>query len=97
MHWVDLNMARIDDENSAIRAAYRPERPDADAHATMFIEWVYATPGQPAEEYAVELSRRMSEMLDQMQAWCADRLNRLPPTTTSENPPSSPRHDDGPA
>lgn len=70
MHWVDLNMARIDDDNR--------ERPDADAHAAMFIEWVYANPGQPAEEYAVELSRRMSEMLDQMQAWSADRLNRLP-------------------
>lgn len=36
---------------------------DPDEFATSFIEWVYANPGLPAEEYAVVLANRLREAL----------------------------------
>lgn len=35
-------------------------QPDAGEEATAYVEWVYANPGQPPEEYAVILSHRLA-------------------------------------
>jgi hypothetical protein len=44
---------------------------DAETAATFFIEWVYANPGLPAEEYAAKCSEFVAEAVTAEREACA--------------------------